>query len=105
MSNQMDTNCHVEPVQKISTPEERQGITTARLTVWGLGCLNCANRVRNSLIALIGVVDANVDHTTGFALVEYNADLVSIPSLIQAVVQAGNDSYHKYFAMLLNELS
>ncbi len=101
----MDSSCLVEPVQKISTLEERQGITTARLAVGGLGCLNCANRVRNSLIAVTGVVDADVDHTTGFALVEYNPDLVSMLSLLQAVVQAGNDGRHKYFAMLLDELS
>lgn len=102
---QTDANCHVEPIQKISTPEEHQGITTARLAVWGLGCLNCANRVRNNLIAVTGVVEADVDHTTGFAFVEYNPDLVSVPSLLQAVAQAGNDGRHKYFAMLIKEPS
>ena len=99
----MNANCHVEPVQKISTPEERQNLATVGLTVWGMGCQNCSNRVRNGLLALPGVVEADVDHTTGFAFVEYSPSLVSMPALLQAVAQAGDGERHKYIAMLLDE--
>lgn len=43
----MDENCHVEPLQKTATPEEQQATTSALLAVGGMGCPNCAARVRN----------------------------------------------------------
>ncbi len=99
----MDANCHVEPVQKINSLDERKNLATVGLTVWGMGCINCAIRVRNALLALVGVVEADVDHTTGFAFVEYSPSLVSVPSLLQAVAQAGDNNRHKYIAMFLEE--
>jgi copper chaperone CopZ len=101
----MDSNCHVEPIQKETMPDERKDLTSVDLAVWGMGCPNCAARVRNSLLALTGVVEADVDHTTGIVFVEYSPELVSMPSLLQAVAQAGNDGRHKYVAMLLEEAS
>lgn len=101
----MDANCRVEPTQKITTPDERKNLAVVGLTIWGMGCPNCANRVRNGLIALVGVVEADVDHTTGFAFVEYNPDLVTLPALLQAVAQAGDDDRHKYIAMFLESVS
>lgn len=96
----MDANCHVEPVQKISSPNEQKNLQTVGLTVWGMGCINCATRVRNALLALVGVVEADVDHTTGFAFVEYSPSLVSVPSLLQAVANAGDNNRHKYIAVV-----
>ena len=101
----MNVNCHVEPLQKIITSDERMNLTTASLAVWGMGCPNCAARVHNGLLALTGVVEAEVDHTTGFAFVEYSQDLVSIPDLLEAVAQAGDNSRHKYVAMCLGAVS
>lgn len=98
----MDANCRVEPVQKFSTHEERSGAITACLTVSGMGCPNCANRVRNRLVALNGVAGAVVDHSSGLALVSYNPDLVSMQSMLNAVSQG--DGPHKYTATLLKEL-
>ena len=97
----MDANCHVEPIQKITTDIETQSLTTVGLAVWGMGCINCATRVRNSLLGLVGVVEADVDHTTGSAFVEYSRDLVSMPALLLAVAQAGDGNRHKYVATLL----
>jgi copper chaperone CopZ len=95
----MDENCHVEPVQKEATAVERQTQRTALLAVQGLGCPNCSARVRNSLLALHGVTGAYVDHQIGSAEVAFNPDLVSLPLLIVAVSQAGNDGRHEYRAL------
>ena len=84
----MDENCHVEPLQKTATAEEQQTTTSALLTVQGMGCPNCAARVRNSLLSLKGVVDAEVDHTIGMAEVVFNPNLTAIPALIEAVAPA-----------------
>ena len=98
----MNANCHVEPIQKVTTIDELQSLTTVGLAIWGMGCVNCATRVRNALLALTGVVEVDVDHATGFASVEYSQNLVSLPALLQAVAQAGDGEHHKYIAMLLD---
>jgi copper chaperone CopZ len=98
----MDENCHVEPIRKTATSDEQQTVTTALLAVWGMGCPNCAARVRNSLIALTGVVEAYVDHTAGMAQVNFNPNLTNLPALVEAVAQAGGDGRHEYRAQLMN---
>ena len=98
----MDENCHVEPLQKTATAEEQQTTTSALLAVWGMGCPNCAARVRNSLLSLKGVVDAEVDHTIGMAEVVFNPSLTAIPALIEAVARAGGDGRHEYRARSLS---
>ena len=97
----MDENCHVEPVQKIATEVERKNIDTAILAVWGMGCSNCAMRVRNSLLSLNGVVHAYVTHEYDMAEVAYNPELTSVEMLIGAVAQAGGDGRHEYRARAL----
>ncbi len=56
----MEDNCYVEPIQKISTADEQKNTELALLAVSGMGCSNCANGVRNSLLTLYGEV--YVDH-------------------------------------------
>ena len=98
----MDENCHVELLQKTVTAEEQQTTTSALLAVWGMGCPNCAARVRNSLLLLHGVIDAEVDHIAGLAQVNFNPNLTTIPALIEAVARAGGDGRHTYRAQSLN---
>lgn len=97
----MDENCHVEPVQKIATAEEQRATSVILLGVQGMGCPNCAARVRNSLLGLTGVTEADVDHITGTADVEFNPNLVAIPALFEAIARAGNDGRHQYRAFRL----
>jgi copper chaperone CopZ len=97
----MDATCHVEPLHKIVTDEEQQATTLIMLGVQGLGCPNCAARVRNSLLGLKGVTEADVDHLTGTADVEFNPKLVTIAALFEAVARAGNDGRHLYRAFRL----
>jgi len=97
----VDDNCYVEPAQKIVTDEERQKVEMALLTVWGMGCPNCAARVRNSLLSLYGVIEAYVDHVFGMAQVVFNPELATVEALLLAVARAGNDGRHEYGAQLL----
>jgi copper chaperone CopZ len=97
----MDNHCHVEPIQKLTTTDEKTKVELALLAVSGMGCSNCANRVSNSLLSLYGVIDAYVDHTGGIAQVSFNPDLQKIDALINAVSGAGGDGRHKYEARLL----
>lgn len=94
----MDGNCHVEPMQKIATAEEQQVTEWIVLGVQGMGCVNCAARVRNGLIGLQGVTEAKVDHVMATAAVKFNPQLVTLPDLYAAVARAGNDGHHEYRA-------
>lgn len=95
----MTEHCHVEPVQKVATDEERAVSTAAILMVSGMGCPNCAARVRNSLLSIDGATEAYVDHTLGIAKVVFNPNLTTISTLIDAVAQAGRDGRHEYRAV------
>lgn len=95
----MSEHCHVEPVQKIASDEELAACTTATLLVSGLGCPNCAARVRNGLLSINGAIEAHVDHTLGIVKVMFNPDLTTISALIDAVAQAGRDGRHEYRAV------
>ena len=97
----MEHDCRVEPIQKVATVDEQEQIELALLAVWGMDCPNCANRVRNSVLALYGVTDASVDHAAGLAQVSYNPTLVKIDSLISAIRGAGRDGQHSYGAKLM----
>ena len=97
----MEHDCRVEPIQKVVATDEQEQIELALLAVWGMGCSNCANRVRNSVLALYGVTDASVDHAAGLAQVSYNPALVKIDSLISAIRGAGRDGQHSYGAKLM----
>jgi copper chaperone CopZ len=101
----MAENCHVEPFQKTPTIEEQKTTTSAVLVVSGMGCPNCAARVRNSLLSLSGVVEAQVILETGLAEVTYNPDLADVPVLLNAVAQAGADGRHHYRAREWQELA
>lgn len=100
----MDENCHVEPIEKTATVAELENSEMVKLAVSGMGCPNCANRVRNSLLVLDGVIDAGVDHEAGIAQVAFNPNIAPIDILIQAVSLAGgNDGHHEYGARLLEQ--
>ena len=101
----MDEKCHVEPLEKTPTVEEQQTTTTALLAVGGMGCPNCAARVRNSLLSLTGVVEAQVVLETSMADVTYNPDLTDVAALLNAVAQAGADGRHHYYAQEWQELT
>jgi copper chaperone CopZ len=92
----MNHNCHVVPVEKIVTPEEQDNTEHLILVVQGMGCSNCAMRVRNRLFALKGVVSAEVSHLTALANITFNPDLVTQNNLSEAVANAGNDGRHSY---------
>ena len=97
----MSDNCHVEPIQKTPNPVELSSQKTSYLEIWGMGCPNCAARVRNTLVAVPGVIEAQVNHQRGVGAVLYNPTLVAEQDLVNAVARAGGDGRHEYGARLL----
>ena len=95
-----DKNCHVEPIQNQAGAEELSNIERKQLFVSGMGCPNCSNRVRNSLLGLEGVSEALVDHQRGVAIVDFNPTMATLEDLARAVSSAGGDGRHEYSATL-----
>lgn len=98
----MNQTCHVEPIVKRASPEDRREAHMAILAVWGMGCLNCAARVRNGLLGLDGVVSADIDLERGLAYVDYIPARTDLHALILAVAAAGNDGRHQYRASIIS---
>ncbi len=94
----MDQDCHVEPLQKSFSDEDFDEAHMATLAIWGMGCPNCAMRVRNSLLRLDGVVSADIDFERGLAFVDYVPTKTDPHALILAVASAGDDGRHNYHA-------
>ncbi len=94
-------NCHVEPVEKSVSPEALQAANRVFLLVRGMGCPNCAVRVRNSLLSLDGVLAVHISLERGLARILYDSSQVQPDSFPDAVAAAGDGRHHKYTAQIL----
>ncbi len=100
----MDENCYVEPIYKTGVDAEGlRNADSALLAVRGMGCPNCATRVRNSLLSLEGVYRVDVHLHLALAEVRYDGRKIPAQNLVEAVSRAGDDSRHEYRAQLIME--
>ncbi len=98
----MDENCYVEPIYKnMAAADQLQNADKATLIIWGMGCPNCATRVRNSLLLLEGVYGVDVYLNMSLAEVSYDREKLPATELVVAVARAGNDGRHEYRAELV----
>lgn len=95
------TDSHVDPIRRNVTPEERDAAQMRYLALAGMGCPNCAHRVRNALLATRGVVDVDVDLPAALATVWFVRREVRIEDLVAAVALAGLGTHHRYLAVPL----
>ncbi len=98
----MEENCHVEPINKTATADQILKAESALLAVWGMGCPNCATRVRNSLLSMDKVYGVDMYLQMGLAEVRYNSQKIAASQLVDAVARAGNDVHHEYRAELVS---
>ena len=64
-------------------------MATAKLSVTGMHCGNCQEKVAKALRGVVGVYSAIVDWQDGEAEVDFNDDSVTTDRLLAAVQQAG----------------
>lgn len=93
--------CSVAAMEKPVDPAALHGSAVAVLRVTGMGCGNCANRVRNGLLGLPGVLAARVDLDQGLVRVNFAPSATELQHLLDAVADAGNDGHHEYRATLV----
>lgn len=94
-------NCYVAPLSKTVDPERIAERAQAHLTLAGLGCPNCATRVRNALLALDGVIAAEVGLEPQHAVVAFDPTRTRLEQLTEAVAWAGAASRHAYTAEMV----
>lgn len=97
----MSATCSVDPVEKTATAEELETPATAYLRISGMGCPQCATRVRTSLLGIYGISDAYIDHVAGIGKVVFAPKLTTVSAMVDAIAQAGNDGQHEYLAVPL----
>lgn len=96
-----ETRCHVEAIEKKVDPEALRAAQQVHLAVAGMGCPNCALRVRNALLSLSGVVQAEVSAQTSLAEVWFDASGLTLDDLIDGVASASAGTHHDYLAVPL----
>ncbi|MFV1988422.1 MAG: heavy-metal-associated domain-containing protein [Gemmatimonadota bacterium] len=101
----MKDDCHVEPMEKSIDDDTLAQAEVAEFSVTGMGCINCANRVRNGLLQREGVYKAEIDLTSRVARVRFDASVVGVPGLLEAVAAAGESSGHEYRAQVLDSVN
>jgi len=79
--------------------EERDAAEIQYLALAGLGCPNCAMRVRNALLLTHGVVDAEIDLGSALARVWFRDGEVGVVDMVHAVALAGRGTHHRYLAV------
>lgn len=94
-------HCHVDVIEKPIDETALRASASAILRVTGMGCTNCANRVRNSLVRVPGVLDAQVTVEDGLARVHFDSEHTEIHRLLDAVADAGVGCHHDYHATLV----
>jgi copper chaperone CopZ len=94
-------HCSVPAIEKPVDRAALHGSAVAVLRVTGMGCGNCANRVRNSLLGLPGVLAAQVELGGGLVRVNFTPNGTELQHLLDAVSDAGNDGHHEYRATLV----
>jgi copper chaperone CopZ len=94
-----DTDCHVDALEVHVDAEALERADTIFLAVGGLGCPNCAARVRNQLLRTEGVLAAELTHENSLARVWYESDRVTSPELCRAVARAAEGTHHDYRAV------
>lgn len=92
-------NCHVDPIEAEASPEALRTAEQMYLAVAGMGCPNCAHRVRNAILAVPGVVDAEVDAKGAVAQVWYNSSETDVGQVVRGVTLASEGTHHDYMAV------
>jgi len=91
-------DCWVDPMSKVWDPAVVANARAACLTISGMGCANCATRVRNSLLKIDGVHVVEIAIQDGLAVVAFDRVKVQPVDLVKAVGEAGDGRTHRYWA-------
>lgn len=65
---------------------------TAHLKTSGMHCRSCSMLVDMTVGELDGVSDVRTDHATGDTVVTFDADVIGVDAIVEAIRSAGYDA-------------
>lgn len=95
------TDCHVDPAAPQASREQLLGTDYVDLAIAGMGCANCANRIRNELLAQPGILEVEMDVTAGLARVWHVPTDIDVREIVAVVGAVGEGTHHRYLAVLV----
>lgn len=93
------TDRRVDPIVVRASDADRARAAVVHLALAEVECPHCANRVRNALLSVPGVVDVEVDPAGALATVWYGGGMARVQGLLDAVAGAGLGTHHTYLAV------
>ncbi len=88
----------VAPLPANAPPSALEGTASVHLALAGVGCANCANRIRNALLRTPGVLEVEV-LPDGAVVRVWRDPAVPVKTLVAAVVAAGEGTPHAFAAV------
>lgn len=95
------TDHPIQPRASRATPGALRSATILDLAIAGMGCDNCAHRIRNGLLTQSGVVEAEFDALTSLGRVWYDSSLVAVEEIVAVIAVLGESTQHQYLAVAL----
>lgn len=99
------TDPPVEPESSHATPEALSSAATVDLAIAGMGCRNCANRIRNVLLEQPGVLEAELEVARALARVWYDPSRTGVREILSTVDELGERTQHQFLAVALRGTS
>lgn len=91
----------VEASTERAAPEILERCAIVTLAIAGMECQDCANRIRNALLAHPGVVETEADAGAALARVWYDPERVSVEEILGVVAVVGEWTQHQFLAVAL----
>lgn len=80
-------------------------LSAVRLRIEGMGCTQCAERIRASLVACPGVRGARVELGSSTASVVFDPSQLSVDQVMEIIERIGMTSGHAYAAVPVSAVS
>jgi Cu+-exporting ATPase len=78
---------------------------TAQLSISGMTCANCSQTIAETVEALDGVAEANVNYATDEASVQYDPDAVTLGEIYDAIERAGYEPIAERRSIAITDMS
>jgi copper chaperone CopZ len=96
------TDSPVTPLAPRVPPEALEGCAVVCLAIAEMECPDCANRIRNALLAHPGILEAEMDARAALAHVWHDPARVGVSEILSIVTVLGEGTQHRFLAVELD---
>lgn len=69
-----------------------RSVKTKKLSISGMTCVNCENKIQKKLIHSAGIKKAEVSYVSGTALITYDTDIISLKDIYMIIKKLGYET-------------